>query len=133
MRGLPINFEDFFYMENKRTAIVFVDGNNWYHNVKSITEKPGNIDFNKLANFICDTFDLILKEPIRYYNSTPDITDGEVMYYKHMEYLSSLEKQGIRVITRKLQKSSTEEILREKETKIIKVLKIVYRKNIYKK
>ncbi len=106
-------------MENgKKTAIVFVDGNNWYHNVKSVIRKPGYIDLKKLSDFICNNFDFILKGPIRYYNSIPDISDGEVMYYKHMEYLSSLEKDGIKVITRKLQKSSTEEILAEKEQMI---------------
>ena len=68
----------------------------------------------KLSQFICKHFNFDLKS-VRYYNSVPDISDGEVIYYKHMEYLSSLEKQGIKNFVRKLQKSSTEEIKNEKE------------------
>ena len=86
----------------KRNAILFIDGSNWYHNVKSIM-KPGKIDFKKLANFICNNFDLIIKE-IRYYNSIPDIGDSEEVYYKHLEFLKNLEKSGIIVRTRKLKK-----------------------------
>ena len=85
----------------KRDAIVFVDGSNWYHNSKSVLGKPGKIDIKKLSRFICDFFDLDLKE-IRYYNAIPNIVDGEEVYYKHMEFLSLLEKSGIKVKTRKL-------------------------------
>lgn len=87
----------------KRSAIVFIDGSNWYHNVKSIIEKPGKIDIKKLAEFICKHFNLELKE-IRYYNSIPDIRDSEEIYYKHMEFLKELEKEEIIVNTRKLKK-----------------------------
>jgi len=87
----------------KRSAIIFVDGSNWYHNVKSIIEKPGKIDFKKLANFICDYFNLELKE-IRYYNFIPDIIDNKEVYYKHLEFLEDLEKKGVVVKTRKLKK-----------------------------
>jgi len=82
----------------KRSAIIFIDGSNWYHNVKSIIEKPGKIDFKKLAGFICKHFNLSLKE-IRYYNSIPDIKDNEEIYYKHIEFLKELEKADIIVKT----------------------------------
>jgi hypothetical protein len=81
----------------KRSAIVFIDGSNWYHNVKSIIEKPGKIDIKKLAEYICKNFNLELKE-IRYYNSIPDIRDSEKIYYKHMEFLKELEETRIIVI-----------------------------------
>ena len=44
----------FFIMalENKRSAIVFVDGNNWYHNVKSIVRKPRGLDFEKIGKLV---------------------------------------------------------------------------------
>lgn len=105
-----------FYFNNmeKKVVLVFIDGNNWHHNSKSVIN-PNDIDFDKLVKFICNHFDFIFKKPIRYYNSIPDISDGELMYYKHMEFLTSLKKQGIEVITRKLQKSSTKEIKQEKE------------------
>lgn len=99
---------------SSKSAIVFIDGNNWYHNIKGWISKPGDIDFYKLANIICNRFDLSLVE-IRYYNSVPSLADGELMYYRHMEYLSSLEKDGIIVITRKLQRNSTKEIVAERK------------------
>ena len=87
----------------KRAAIIFIDGSNFYHNSKSIIDKPGNINFKILGKFICDRYDLELKQ-IRYYNSIPDISDSEKVYYKHMEFLNNLEKEGILVKTRKLKK-----------------------------
>jgi len=90
----------------KKLAIVFIDGNNLYHNLKNII-KPSEIDFKKLADFICSKFNLNLKE-IRYYNSIPDISDNEITYHKHLNFLSGLEKQGIIVKTRKLTKLKKE-------------------------
>ena len=87
----------------KRKAILFIDGSNFYHNSKSIIDKPGNIDFNKLAKLICEKYQLELKQ-IRYYNSIPDISDGEEVYYKHMEFLDGLKKGNVLVKTRKLKK-----------------------------
>ncbi len=87
----------------RKKAIVFIDGNNWYHNVKSIIEKPRAIDFRKLANMIAENFDLNVTE-IRYYNSTPDIELGDEVYYKHMVFLASLKRKGLKVMTRKLKK-----------------------------
>ncbi len=82
---------------------MFIDGNNWYHNLKSIIKKPKSIKFKKLAGIIENHFDLIIKE-IRYYNSIPDIELGDNNYYKHMIFLANLKKQGIIVNTRKLKK-----------------------------
>jgi len=43
-----------------KNAIVFVDANNWYHNVKKFFE-PGQVDILKLAEFLCKVkgYDLI--------------------------------------------------------------------------
>ncbi|MCH7850132.1 MAG: NYN domain-containing protein [Nanoarchaeota archaeon] len=90
----------------KKRAIVFVDGNNWYHNVKSIVKKPKSVDFGRLANLIAKHFDMEVLE-IRYYNSTPDIGLGEDNYYKHMVFLAGLKKKGIYVNTNKLKKIKT--------------------------
>lgn len=100
-------------MEIKK-AIVFIDGNNLYHNLKEANIKPGYASMKKLAEFICKHFQFNLNK-IYYYNSIPDISDGEISYYKQMEYFDSLRKDGLEVFTRKLQKNSTEEIKREKE------------------
>ena len=86
---------------NKRRAIVFVDGNNWYHNVKSLIRKPRGLDFGKIGELVCDRFGLDLLE-VRYYNSVPDIDLGEENYYKHMVFLAGLKKKGVVVNTRKL-------------------------------
>ena len=100
-------------MASKKTAIVFIDGNNWYHNSKNVLD-PTKVDFIKLSTLICNQFNFEVKE-IRYYNSIPDIKDGALIYHKHMEFLSSLKKQNIKIFTRKLQKNSTKEILKDKE------------------
>ncbi len=99
-----------------KRAIVFVDGNNWYHNVKGMF-KPGDIDIFKVANLICSAkkYDLV---EIRWYVSTPSIKDGEAMYYRHMGFLDFLEKKGVKVITRKLQRLSNKEILEKKKETI---------------
>jgi len=98
-----------------KKAIVFVDANNWYHNVKRYFE-PGQVDIVKLAEFLCKVknFELI---KIKWFASTPSISDGESMYYRHMSFLEHLEKKGVEVITRKLQRLSNKETLaRKKET-----------------
>lgn len=87
----------------KRKAVIFIDGSNFYHNSKSIIDKPSNINLKKLSKLICDKYDLELRQ-IRYYNSVPDISDSEKVYYKHIEFLNSLEKEGTIVKTRKLKK-----------------------------
>lgn len=99
-----------------KKAIVFVDANNWYHNVKKIFE-PGEVDIKKLADFLCSVKSYVLVE-IRWYASTPSIADGERMYYKHMSFLERLEKKGIKVITRKLQRLSNEEMLKKRRQTI---------------
>ncbi len=101
-------------MNNK--AIFFFDANNWYHNVKR-NYNPSEIDPLKLVKFLCDIKKYNLIE-IRWYASIPSISDGENMYYKHIAYLESLEKKGIKLITRKLQKLSNKEILKKKQETI---------------
>lgn len=95
-----------------KKAIVFVDANNWYHNVKKY-RNPGQVDIKKVADLLCDVknFDLI---EVRWYASVPNISDGERMYYSHISFLENLEKKGIKVITRKLQRLSSKEILKKK-------------------
>ncbi len=41
-----------------KKAIVFIDGNNWYHNTKKTIDTK-EIDFIKLANFIVNNPDLV--------------------------------------------------------------------------
>lgn len=90
-------------MAIKKKAIMFVDGNNWYHNVKSVVEKPRAIDFRKMAEMVARHFDLDIVG-IRYYNSVPDIELGEDNYYKHMVFLAGLKNKGLVVNTAKLKK-----------------------------
>lgn len=95
-----------------KKAIFFFDANNWYHNVKKYYN-PSEIDIRKLANLFCKLKGYELVE-IRWYASVPSISDGENIYYKHVAYLDNLEKKGIKVIRRKLQKLSNKEILKQK-------------------
>lgn len=97
-----------------KQAIVFVDANNWYHNVKHFFE-PGEVDITKVAEFLSKEYKLV---QIRWYASTPSIADGERMYYKHMSFLQHLEKKGIKVITRKLQRLSNDEVLEKRRSTI---------------
>jgi len=87
----------------KRSAVIFIDGSNFYHNSRSLIDKPSRIDFKLLSEFICAKFQLDLKE-IKYYNAIPDISDGEEIYYKHLKFLDDLRKQGVIVKDRKLKK-----------------------------
>lgn len=103
----------------KKKAIIFADGNNWYHNSKQIINAQ-DIDFLKLSKFICDKFDFDLVE-VRYYNSVPDISENSLIYHRHMNFLLELNKQGVKVFIRKLQKNSTKEMLKERN-KIISSL-----------
>lgn len=86
---------------NKKRAIVFVDGNNWYHNVKKVVKKPRALDFEKIGKLVCGRFGLEFKG-VRYYNSVPDIDLGEENYYKHMVFLAGLKRKGVEVNTRRL-------------------------------
>ncbi|MHA1828008.1 MAG: NYN domain-containing protein [Candidatus Heimdallarchaeaceae archaeon] len=99
-----------------KKAIFFVDANNWYHNVKKFFP-PGDIDIKKIVELLAEAKQYEIVE-IRWYASTPSIKDGERMYYRHMSYLEHLEKVGIRVIKRKLQRLSNEEILKKKKETI---------------
>jgi len=100
-------------MDNQ--AVIFIDGNNFYHNLKQMKIKPSNIDFEKLVNFICNHFNLSLSE-VKYYNSVPTLRDGKDLYYSHLKFIDSLKKlPKFNVKTRKLQVHSTKELLNEKK------------------
>lgn len=99
-------------------AIIFIDGNNFYHNVKLTGIRPSTIDFEKLSRKVCAHFNCKLKEikGIKYYNSVPSIKDGVEVYNKHVSFLNDLKKNTIfDVKTRKLQRRSTAELLQEKQ------------------
>ena len=97
-------------------AIVFVDANNWYHNIKYYFN-PSDIDITKVIKFLSDKFNFETLE-IRWYASMPSIKDGELMYKRQRAWLGKLEKKGIKVITRKLQRLSNEEIVKKKSETI---------------
>jgi len=85
----------------KRDAILFVDGSNFYHNSKSLIGESERIDFKLMAKFICEKFELDLKQ-IRYYGAVPDIKENKDIYYNHLRFLDKLKKDKIIVRTRKL-------------------------------
>ena len=105
--GLPIS------SKQKKKTIFFVDANNWYHNVKKYYN-PSEIDITKLVNVLSEAKNYQVKE-IRFYASVPSIEDGAKTYYDHIAYLDSLQKKGVHVIIRKLQKLSNKEILKRKQ------------------
>jgi len=95
-------------------AIVFIDGNNFYHNINFMRIKASHIDFKKLSEAVCSHFNVVWKGT-RYYNSVPNLEDNKEIYWKHMKFLKEVEQlPNFEVITRKLQKHSTKEILQEK-------------------
>src|SRR3989344_7131692 len=96
-----------------RKAILFIDANNWYHNLKNWF-KPSSIDIKKLSEFISKKMSINITE-IRWYTSMPDIGDNPLIYKNQRAFLGNLEKQGVKIITRKLQKLSTKEIKKKRE------------------
>jgi uncharacterized LabA/DUF88 family protein len=82
-----------------RKAIVFIDGNNWYHNSKKVIDNPSKISFVKISEMVANKFDLDLVE-VRYYNSVPDKSYSG--YEAHMDFLRGLEDAGVKVFTREL-------------------------------
>ena len=110
----------------KRDAILFIDGSNFYHNSKTIIEESKRIDFNCLAQFICDKFNLKLKQ-VRYYNAVPDISDNREIYYNHLAFLDKLKKDNITVRTRKLK------YIRSLKTKIEKGVDVLIASDMIRK
>jgi len=96
-----------------KKAIIFVDANNWYHNVKDYF-KPSDIDMIKLKEFISAEKDLDIIE-IRWYASMPNRGDDELIYKRQRAFLGYLQKQGIKIITRKLQRLSNKELRKKRQ------------------
>lgn len=110
----------------EKRAIVFIDGNNLYHNLKATGIKPGDINLEKLSDFICRRFNCTRIKTI-YYNSIPNIKDSESTYYKHMEFLSKIKRmKNFEIKTRKLQRNSTQEKLQiiKKEIAALKLCEL---------
>ncbi|MBU3905199.1 MAG: NYN domain-containing protein [Nanoarchaeota archaeon] len=98
-----------------KKAVVFIDGNNVYHNLKKMKINPKSVSYIKLCNKICSHFNVSL-EKIKYYNSIPNVEDNKEKYWKQYKYFEELKTSGIEVNTRKLQKlSNKERILKQKE------------------
>jgi uncharacterized LabA/DUF88 family protein len=95
-----------------KRAIIFVDANNWYHNVKKIFT-PSKIDICKLSELISKEKNVKITE-IRWYVSMPDLKDNVVIYKKQRSFLGHLQRQGVKIITRKLQKLSTKELKKKR-------------------
>jgi len=96
-----------------KKSIIFVDANNWYHNLKK-SHKPSDIDIIKLSELISEEKDLEILE-VRWYSSMPDRSDSELVYKKQRSFLGYLQKQGVKIITRKLQKLSTKELRKKRQ------------------
>jgi len=104
-----------YFLKMEKKAVIFIDGNNLYHNARQMKIKPSNIDFQKLAEFICKHFNCSLKE-VRYYNSMPNIKDGKEIYFPHLKFIDSIKSLSkFTAHTRKLQVHSTKELLKEKQ------------------
>src|SRR3989344_5632878 len=96
-----------------KKTIVFVDANNWYHNVKHWLT-PGDLDIIKVVELLASKKDLDVVEII-WYASMPNIKDNELVYKRQRVFLGDLQKRGIKVITRKLQRLSNKEIKKQRQ------------------
>ncbi|MCX6742495.1 MAG: NYN domain-containing protein [Candidatus Pacearchaeota archaeon] len=96
-----------------KKAMIFIDANNWYHNIKHWF-KPSDIDITKVAELISKEKKLDIKE-IRWYVSMPNIEDNELIYKRQRSFLGHLQKQGVKIITRKLQKLSNKELKKKRQ------------------
>lgn len=105
----------FIFSKMAKEAIIFIDGNNLYHNLKQMKIKPSNLDFQKFVNLICKEFNVELKEA-KYYNSMPTLRDGKDLYFSHLKFIDDLRKiPKFTIHTRKLQVHSNKELLKEKQ------------------
>jgi uncharacterized LabA/DUF88 family protein len=101
-----------------KEAVLFIDGNNLYHNLKFMQISPGDLDFKKLVDIISRHFNCEIKE-VRYYNSIPNINQGKDTYFSHLKFIDDLKKlPKFTIHTRKLQVHSTKEIIREMKNMI---------------
>ncbi len=106
------------FMESNKGTHVFIDGNNFYHCLSRSKIRPSNIDFLKLSNFVCRKFGLVYSKTC-YYNSIPNISQGEERYYAHMKFLEQLRKpHSFEVKTRKLQNRSNLELVNQTDREI---------------
>lgn len=96
-----------------KKAIIFIDANNWHHNLKNWF-KPSDIDIKKLADLISKEKNLEVID-IRWYVSMPNLEDNELIYKKQRAFLGYLQKQGIKIITRKLQRLSNRELKKKRQ------------------
>jgi len=96
-----------------RKTIIFVDANNWYHNLKR-SIRPSRVDTCKLGELISKKYDLKIIE-IRWYVSMPNREDNELIYKMQRSFLGHLQKQGVKIITRKLQRLSTKELKNKRQ------------------
>lgn len=96
-----------------KKAIIFIDANNWYHNLKHWI-KPSKISITKVAKLISKKKEIKISE-IRWYTSIPDIEDNKLKYLEHMAFLNHLKKKGIKIISRKLQRLSNKELLKKRQ------------------
>ena len=104
-----------FQMDSKDKAVIFIDGNNLYHNLKQMKINPRNLNFKKFVKLIGEYFGCEIKE-VRYYNSMPTLRDGKEVYFSHLKFIDDLKNiPKFSVITRKLQVHSTKELLKEKQ------------------
>jgi len=103
-----------------KKAMVFVDANNFYHCVKSI-KQPHDIDFLKLGKLLCKIKKYNFIKMV-WYASIPDLKEDPNDYYAHLSFLDALERKGIKIVKRKLQKASKFEI-NEKKKKIFSKIK----------
>jgi len=95
-----------------KRAIIFVDANNWYHNLKGWF-KPSDIDIKKVKDLIEKEEKINIQE-INWYISMPSMEDNELVYKRQRSFLGHLEKQGVKIITRKLQRLSNKEIVKKR-------------------
>lgn len=96
-----------------KKAIIFVDSNNWYHNVKGWF-KPGDLDITKISDLVSKEKNLEIIE-IRWYTSMPSMEDNPLVYKNQRAFLGYLQKQGVKIITRKLQRLSTKELKKKRQ------------------
>ncbi len=99
-------------IKDETDAIVFIEGNNFYHNLAASYIKPSAIHFGRLSEFLCEHFGFRHKKSF-YYNSIPSIADGKDIYFSHMKFLDEVKNlPKFEVRTRKLQRHSAEERVR---------------------
>ncbi|TSC86825.1 MAG: hypothetical protein G01um101416_590 [Microgenomates group bacterium Gr01-1014_16] len=84
-------------ISNKDSALILVDGSNFYYKLKDLSLEQEKFDFTKFSEWLSET----KKFKVIYYvgavRQEPKNAKSKILYAKQRSFLSQLQKQGVNV------------------------------------